>query len=274
MVPTPTFVTDNEERRADGFPSRQAGASDRPLPLIWVTCYGSRGDLQPFVALALGLKAAGFRVAMLVPADFEGFVQSAGVDCVPIFADSEAGMSDPECKEFLAKGDLLSFLIWLEKLNKLNLPGTLKRFSAALRAERPDMIVCSTLTELYARLAWLKYLVPFVKVDLQRNPFMKTAKCRAFWGLPDLPLGLTRVISRQLLHGLYKNCQGHDDTVMELEGVKPMANMPWNDFRGRMVVDENYPIHAPTILAATSLFDVSACRERATWFPTSQARNA
>ncbi len=41
---------------------------------------GSRGDVQPYVALGLGLQAAGHRVRLATHADFESFVRGYGLD--------------------------------------------------------------------------------------------------------------------------------------------------------------------------------------------------
>ena len=51
---------------------------------------GSRGDVQPFVALGLGLQAAGHQVLIATHADFEEFVRSHGLDFYPIEGNARA----------------------------------------------------------------------------------------------------------------------------------------------------------------------------------------
>ena len=46
----------------------------RYLLLAW----GSRGDVQPFVALGLGLRAAGHEVTVAATLDFEAWIREAG----------------------------------------------------------------------------------------------------------------------------------------------------------------------------------------------------
>jgi sterol 3beta-glucosyltransferase len=54
---------------------------------ITILTYGSRGDVQPFVALAVGLQKAGHDVRLAAPARFEGFVRHYGVDFSPLAGD-------------------------------------------------------------------------------------------------------------------------------------------------------------------------------------------
>src|SRR3712207_7390192 len=45
------------------------------LPILTITTAGSRGDVQPYVALGLGLKEAGHEVRLATYTPFEGFVR-------------------------------------------------------------------------------------------------------------------------------------------------------------------------------------------------------
>jgi sterol 3beta-glucosyltransferase len=49
-----------------------------------ILALGSRGDVQPLVALGVGLKAAGFGVRCAAPADFEGMVREYGLEFFPL----------------------------------------------------------------------------------------------------------------------------------------------------------------------------------------------
>jgi sterol 3beta-glucosyltransferase len=49
-----------------------------------ILALGSRGDVQPLVALGVGLKAAGFGVRCAAPADFEDMVRGCGLDFFPL----------------------------------------------------------------------------------------------------------------------------------------------------------------------------------------------
>ena len=57
---------------------------------------GSRGDVQPFVALALGLEAAGHRVTVAAPENLRALVEHAGVRFLPLDVDFAALSDRPE----------------------------------------------------------------------------------------------------------------------------------------------------------------------------------
>ena len=62
---------------------------------------GTRGDVQPFVALAQGLRAAGHEAVLAAPGSFESFVRSHGVGFFPMGGDYEALLESPEAQAAL-----------------------------------------------------------------------------------------------------------------------------------------------------------------------------
>lgn len=54
---------------------------------IRLLAFGTRGDVQPYVALALGLQQAGYDVSVGTTADFQDFVESYRLSCIPAAAD-------------------------------------------------------------------------------------------------------------------------------------------------------------------------------------------
>ena len=64
---------------------------------IFIVTAGSRGDVQPYVALGKGLKAAGHAVTVCTCASFEAFITEHGLDYGYMnddfikLVDSEAG---------------------------------------------------------------------------------------------------------------------------------------------------------------------------------------
>ena len=56
---------------------------------ITILAVGSRGDVQPYVALGLGLQAAGHKVQLATYGIFEEFVSSRGLDFAPIGANPQ-----------------------------------------------------------------------------------------------------------------------------------------------------------------------------------------
>jgi sterol 3beta-glucosyltransferase len=67
---------------------------------IAIFTIGTRGDIQPCVALGMGLQRAGYPVRIVTSNNFEGMVRSAGLDFFPLTAnfqtllDSNPGIAD------------------------------------------------------------------------------------------------------------------------------------------------------------------------------------
>lgn len=57
---------------------------------ITIVANGSRGDVQPYLALGIGLRQAGFDVTLAAPTPFEEFVTSRGVRFADLKADPRA----------------------------------------------------------------------------------------------------------------------------------------------------------------------------------------
>ena len=53
-----------------------------------ITTYGSRGDVQPFVSLALGLMDKGHRVTLLAPENFKEFVNSSQFEKIDLVVEA------------------------------------------------------------------------------------------------------------------------------------------------------------------------------------------
>jgi sterol 3beta-glucosyltransferase len=56
---------------------------------IAILTYGSRGDVQPFLALAVGLQKAGHAVTLAAPHRFENFISKYGISFAPLAGDPE-----------------------------------------------------------------------------------------------------------------------------------------------------------------------------------------
>ena len=54
---------------------------------ITILAAGSRGDIQPYLALGVGLRAAGHRVRFAAFRNFASLVEPYGLDFTPVDAD-------------------------------------------------------------------------------------------------------------------------------------------------------------------------------------------
>src|SRR5574338_290761 len=59
------------------------------LMKITILTYGSRGDVQPFLPLSLGLMSSGHLVKLAAPGRFKNLVEEHGIHFVPLAGDPE-----------------------------------------------------------------------------------------------------------------------------------------------------------------------------------------
>ncbi len=73
--------------------------------MITILCSGSRGDFQPYIALAQQLKKLGKDVRITGSKSFESFIHSYGIDVYPIEADIETINVDPKLLKAAGSAD-------------------------------------------------------------------------------------------------------------------------------------------------------------------------
>lgn len=78
---------------------------------------GSRGDVQPFIALALALMDKGHDVTIVASENFRDFVEGFGVPYLPITGNTEQLLNSPEALRILEGGSIFKFLYHLQKVS-------------------------------------------------------------------------------------------------------------------------------------------------------------
>jgi len=63
--------------------------------------YGTRGDVQPYIALALALIEKGHQVVLSAPGDFKDFVEGFGIPFFSLYGEAETAMNSPEGQAIL-----------------------------------------------------------------------------------------------------------------------------------------------------------------------------
>lgn len=71
---------------------------------LTILTLGSRGDVQPYVALARGFREAGHRVRLATHAEFRPFAEAEGVDFACLEGDPRGILATPEGQELMASG--------------------------------------------------------------------------------------------------------------------------------------------------------------------------
>ncbi len=72
---------------------------------ITIVALGSLGDVQPFVALGVGLKAAGYQVRVTAYGLFADFVRRQGLEFAPIAGDPREALESPSGQKWQRSGN-------------------------------------------------------------------------------------------------------------------------------------------------------------------------
>ena len=75
---------------------------------IAIIALGSQGDVQPYIALGKGLKAAGHVVRLLTHENFEALVSSHDLEFCPMLGNVQEIIETQEMRELLEKGNFLA----------------------------------------------------------------------------------------------------------------------------------------------------------------------
>ena len=75
---------------------------------IAIIALGSRGDVQPYIALGKGLKEAGHVVRLVTHQSFEGLVNSQGLEFWSVRGNVQDVVESQEMRELLEKGNFLA----------------------------------------------------------------------------------------------------------------------------------------------------------------------
>ncbi|MDB5015852.1 MAG: UDP:flavonoid glycosyltransferase YjiC, YdhE family [Mucilaginibacter sp.] len=111
---------------------------------IGIFTYGTRGDVQPYIALALGLKKNGHEVILAAPENFKEFVEGFGVVFHPLYGDAEAGMNSRKGQSVLQTENTIKLVKYFFKV--LNSMKTPLRKSYIEGISKIDFIVANTAT--------------------------------------------------------------------------------------------------------------------------------
>jgi sterol 3beta-glucosyltransferase len=107
--------------------------------MITILCSGSRGDYQPYIALALEIAKLGQAVRMAGGKSFSEFVRAYGIDYYPISADYQSVDLDPQMlKQAKSADNLLKMFVSFNKLKRFVIQMTGEMYAAC---QGSDLIV-------------------------------------------------------------------------------------------------------------------------------------
>jgi sterol 3beta-glucosyltransferase len=152
---------------------------------------GTRGDTQPYVALASELVLRGHQVVIATFEDLAEFVRKAGLEAIPYVGMRSRELFDsPKGKAFLARAQLMKFLNWVKAEQKKHERALLDGLLQA--TEWADVVVPHSIVE-----GWGRAFAQWKKVPLIRTQLAPTTPTRVFPS-PWLSLGRIRWESLRL----------------------------------------------------------------------------
>jgi sterol 3beta-glucosyltransferase len=100
---------------------------------IAILASGSRGDIQPYVALGVGLQEAGHEIRLVTHRDFEALVQSHGLAFWPVAGNVQAIAQSTEMRDRIDSGNFLALLAQMAREAERGAVGLAERGLAACR---------------------------------------------------------------------------------------------------------------------------------------------
>lgn len=152
-----------------------------------IVAIGSRGDVQPFVALALGLKSRDHEATLMAHENFKEFVEGFGLSFVPLRGNVEEMLQSEEGMRVLRKGDIISFSQYLKKISRKTAETILDDILEACK--KSDFLITSLLAlpwvdsvaeKLGKRLAIIQLSIPTVPTKIFPLPLMDIFNFPAF----------------------------------------------------------------------------------------------
>ncbi|HCR75740.1 MAG TPA: hypothetical protein DIW37_04915 [Chryseobacterium sp.] len=111
---------------------------------IGIFTYGTRGDLQPYVALALGLMEKGHQVTLSATEDFKDFVEGFGVAFQPLWGNAETMMNSKEGQSILQTENSIKLMKYYFKVLHDNRDPLRKSYYEAI--SKVDFIIANSMT--------------------------------------------------------------------------------------------------------------------------------
>ena len=160
---------------------------------VSIVASGTRGDVQPYIALGQGLKAAGSSIRLLTSENFEHLAMDAGLDFASTGESIEAILQRDEWRKVTESGNFLSILAKMQREMKGRAGRMAQQMPALL--EGSDLIVTGmggiggvfTFAETLKIPLIQAYVVPFTPTQEFPAPLA-----------PNLPFG--RLVNRLSFH--------------------------------------------------------------------------
>lgn len=199
------------------------------MSAIAIVALGSRGDVQPYIALARGLAATGHAPRLITHANYAPLAAAHGLDVAPVSGDVQQAAESPQMRAALASGNFLRIARVSAELGRS--VATLWA-GEALTAARGCDVLLAGIGGLFTALA----LAHKLDRPLINAPVLPLTPTAAFAGLlwPDAPRALYGVSHWLTRQALWQQARSGDNAARGVLGL-PRAPLggPYGDPRLR-----------------------------------------
>jgi len=179
---------------------------------IAIQSVGTRGDIQPYIAIACALKAKGYVVAVFTNVGHKTFVEEFGLTFYGCYVDTEKLVREtPALQESMATGSTMKFIKGVNEVVESTAPDSIDKYLKGLKEFAPDLVIEGTLSFWFGVFARLRLNIPTMNLYLQA---ITNDRKRCCFGFPTLPCGLHRyIVWYALVGGLYDQFPVYDKIV-------------------------------------------------------------
>ncbi|GKY93604.1 hypothetical protein MPSEU_000327800 [Mayamaea pseudoterrestris] len=216
-----------------------AVAKTTELTRIWMFAFGSRGDVQPYVAVAHGLVKRGYKITFFCNApSFAKFAASFGCKGVSM-CDKEADVymrENPRMMKAMMTGNVMVVFQGLKEETKQSVPTYCEAFLKELNAQGPpDLCMIMPLTNYFGWYLAIRHKVPFFPMSTYAAVYNPE---HPPFGLPKLPFGLTKYLFQNIvLKAVYDGVKGYDNYLQ----ANILDQYPWPLFQ-RNILNRVSPV--------------------------------
>jgi sterol 3beta-glucosyltransferase len=205
---------------------------------ITMIALGSQGDVQPYVALGKGLKAAGHQVRLMTHTNFERLVTGQGLEFFPVKGNVQEIVESPEMRRLLEKGNFIAINAYTAKLAK----------DAAIDWAQAGLIACQSANLIIAGVGGLniaialaeKLQIPVLQAYL--FPFTPTKKFPGILFPPSLAKlgGNVNWLSHQLVRQMMWQGFRNADRLSRQQVLNLPAAPFWGPYQSPVL--QRYPV--------------------------------
>lgn len=179
------------------------------LKSVWILTAGSRGDVQPYIAVAETLIKRGITVRFYAPLDFVQFVESFGITAISIgISVDEELRTNPRLSRALGNGSIVSFASEIKRSLAQRVAPMVNVFTREIeQGHLPDLCISTPLIRYAGYHLAINYQVPFISMvchALIYNP------SQMIYGYPTLPYGLHYFFQRRVIQSFYEIIEAID----------------------------------------------------------------